>query len=255
MAKLGTLMLNEGSWQGRQIVAADWIKKTITPHNEGYGYQWNIEDNGYYVSGRGDVIIKVFPQSNMTIVATAEETTDLKQLIEDFASSVGKADKSLPPNPEANEKLAELLNQFENPKAQEVASPPATAAEVSGNTYQLQSNPLISSLKFEFGEKDAAYVTITGAEENEIKKSRIKIGLDGVYRFSDYYDTHAGLYKTHKVAAKGKWTGENTFVYNMNYMGETEFYNKVIFDNGEIEFIMENLASGRGARFLGTVKE
>jgi len=36
---------SEGSWQGRQVVSADWIRESVTPHmttdrTEKYGYLW-----------------------------------------------------------------------------------------------------------------------------------------------------------------------------------------------------------------------
>jgi CubicO group peptidase (beta-lactamase class C family) len=48
MAKLGYLLLNDGQWQGEQILSADWVEKTTgtyidTPapgNGEQYGYQW-----------------------------------------------------------------------------------------------------------------------------------------------------------------------------------------------------------------------
>jgi CubicO group peptidase (beta-lactamase class C family) len=46
LAKLGYLVLENGMWEGKQIVPAEWIKDSVAPHvgvGEGdwkYGYQW-----------------------------------------------------------------------------------------------------------------------------------------------------------------------------------------------------------------------
>jgi CubicO group peptidase (beta-lactamase class C family) len=45
LAKLGQLVLNRGSWNGRQIVSTAWIDQSVTPQINGegiffYGYQW-----------------------------------------------------------------------------------------------------------------------------------------------------------------------------------------------------------------------
>ena len=49
LAKLGQLVLDNGVWQGRQIVSAGWINEMTTRHNpngmwfgfaRGYGYLW-----------------------------------------------------------------------------------------------------------------------------------------------------------------------------------------------------------------------
>jgi CubicO group peptidase (beta-lactamase class C family) len=42
-AKFGLLALREGSWDGKQVVSADWIRKatqTLATNNPGYAYQW-----------------------------------------------------------------------------------------------------------------------------------------------------------------------------------------------------------------------
>lgn len=58
-AKLGSLYINDGKWQGKQVISSDWIHAATTPdaphlqagknnpqsaHNLGYAYQWWIPD-------------------------------------------------------------------------------------------------------------------------------------------------------------------------------------------------------------------
>jgi CubicO group peptidase (beta-lactamase class C family) len=51
LAKIGSLFLKNGAWEGKQIVSADWIKLSVTPHvstGEGgwkYGFQWWLVPN------------------------------------------------------------------------------------------------------------------------------------------------------------------------------------------------------------------
>ncbi|MEM7367959.1 MAG: serine hydrolase [Bacteroidota bacterium] len=56
MAKIGQLYLNNGKWQGKQLIPEEWVQKittdyTITSHqnNEryGHGYLWWIQDKSY----------------------------------------------------------------------------------------------------------------------------------------------------------------------------------------------------------------
>lgn len=47
-ARLGQLVLQDGVWEGRQIIPADWIAQSIVPSAPGgalYGYQWWIPTN------------------------------------------------------------------------------------------------------------------------------------------------------------------------------------------------------------------
>ncbi len=90
MARIGHLMLNEGNWDGRQVISRDWAKRivsVVTPLEEmnpirrrdgyfGYGYMWWIFDGptavgpfeGAY-TGRGAVgqWITVFPALDLVI--------------------------------------------------------------------------------------------------------------------------------------------------------------------------------------------
>ena len=51
MARFGTLMLNRGKWDGRQIVSARWAKqatgRSSTPLNAAYGYLWWLNQKGH----------------------------------------------------------------------------------------------------------------------------------------------------------------------------------------------------------------
>lgn len=45
LLKLGELYLNGGSWQGKRVVSAAWVQKSLSPHAQvdgdtGYGYLW-----------------------------------------------------------------------------------------------------------------------------------------------------------------------------------------------------------------------
>ncbi len=81
MAKIGSLMLNEGSWNNERIVSKEWVSKSsqnlikIRDRFDGYGYLWwkltfknNIET--YFASGNGGQDIFVIPSQNMVVVFT-----------------------------------------------------------------------------------------------------------------------------------------------------------------------------------------
>ncbi len=81
MAKLGLLMLNGGSWNGRQLVRADWIgemsRKWMDTPKEiglyGYGYQvWMCERPGsFQFNGMLGQNVFIYPDLDMVIVTTA----------------------------------------------------------------------------------------------------------------------------------------------------------------------------------------
>jgi len=95
MAKIGQLMLNEGKWNGKQIISKDWIEKTTTtvtptdtvnkrrglnkssPFQFSYGYYWWLVDNfkhhpdfegAYSATGYGGQFITIIPKLDMVVV-------------------------------------------------------------------------------------------------------------------------------------------------------------------------------------------
>ena len=78
MARLGYLYLQEGKWQGQQIVSAEWVRKATEMHVEtgddwDYGYQFWVEPElgVYSASGRYGQYIYVHPPTNLIVVTTA----------------------------------------------------------------------------------------------------------------------------------------------------------------------------------------
>jgi len=97
MAKFGQLMLQNGSWNGKQIVSANWVKEATTAKVSstyipgcGYGYNWwiNPESKGYFAVGLYGQIIYVLPQQKMVVVFTANE--DLNKMLGFSANCVKK---------------------------------------------------------------------------------------------------------------------------------------------------------------------
>jgi CubicO group peptidase (beta-lactamase class C family) len=93
MAKLGYLYLQDGQWNGQQIVSAQWVKNATQTHTEtdgslGYGYQWWTYPSlkAYTALGRYGQTIFVIPEADLVIVTTAQmENHDaIFQLIEEY---------------------------------------------------------------------------------------------------------------------------------------------------------------------------
>lgn len=92
LLKIGITFLNEGTWNGQQILSKEWVEKSKTAYNNNkridvplddmgkndYGYTWWINEvyaNGHKVklfqaSGWGGQEIIVIPELNMVVVFT-----------------------------------------------------------------------------------------------------------------------------------------------------------------------------------------
>ena len=88
MAKFGLLYLNDGEWEGNQIIPADWVHKSLRTYSEdawdnigrfrdiGYGYQWWSATAGdqqvNFAWGHGGQLIVLVDALDMVVVTTAD---------------------------------------------------------------------------------------------------------------------------------------------------------------------------------------
>ena len=78
MAKFGYLFLNNGTWDGQQVISADWVNvstSSLTRLNEdtGYGYQWWVMPSigTYYAAGLYGQFIFVVPEYDLVVAFTS----------------------------------------------------------------------------------------------------------------------------------------------------------------------------------------
>lgn len=94
-AKIGRLYLNEGSWEGKQLVSKDWVKASTqldTTENSRwfYQYQWWMptKDGDFMAQGILGQYIYVNPDKNMIIVRLGEKegNVDWTEYLPEIAS-------------------------------------------------------------------------------------------------------------------------------------------------------------------------
>jgi CubicO group peptidase (beta-lactamase class C family) len=79
MAKFGHLFLNNGTWDGEQIVSESWVVEATRKHVDaplwpGYGYQWWVDDWGFYLAlGYRGQLIFVVPEDQLVVVFTGSD--------------------------------------------------------------------------------------------------------------------------------------------------------------------------------------
>lgn len=80
LLKIGQLYLNGGTWNGKRIVSAEWVKASTAPHaqisdQQSYGYLWWLQSFGghaaYFMSGNGGNKIAVIPDLDLVAVITS----------------------------------------------------------------------------------------------------------------------------------------------------------------------------------------
>ncbi len=223
MAKLGYLFLNQGQWDGKTIVPAEWVAAaTISHSNQGdkkeYGYLWWIDPQGkwYAALGRGGHHIFVYPAENLVVVFTASlpftndaDLIPLQELLDQYILPSIKSDHPLPANPKSLNRLEAGLQALAKPARTNPSPLPAMAAEISGKTYTLANNPSgWQTMIFSFEEgSDEAKVTINGTRQ-------LAIGLDNTYRIYVVDDP------TFPEAIRGRWENQDTLVVEDVKLGQ-----------------------------------
>lgn len=200
-AKLGFLFLNQGNWNGKQIVPSEWVQDSTkaiskTP-SDSYGYGWWVSDDSYYAFGRGGQTIKVYPQYNAIVVITAD-TVDYDQISPVIEAAFLDPDQALPPNFTGVALLKSTLAALAQPLHPRQSGPlPDTAKAISGKTYTFGPNILdLASIRFQFKGNQEANVYMNLEGQDVIWP----VGLDGNYRL-----------EPNGLALRGYWSDQQTF--------------------------------------------
>jgi CubicO group peptidase (beta-lactamase class C family) len=134
MAKFGLLYLQQGRWNGKQLVPRKWVEQATSKHilneneahaqigpdwTEGYGFQfWRCRHNAFRADGAGGQFIVVMPDQDVVVAITAntgnmqgELNAIWDHLLPAFQS------KPLPADAAGREKLSEIVaNLTAHPK-------------------------------------------------------------------------------------------------------------------------------------------
>jgi CubicO group peptidase (beta-lactamase class C family) len=254
MAKFGYLFLNNGEWDGQQIIPADYVatatQKQIPARQiaDGYGYQWWIDFRGYYMAaGYGGQYIIVDPAKNLVAVFTAglniEQTiTQRNNLFDDQVLEAIKSDSALPDNPSGAAALAVSIDALAHPTPQAVAPLPETANHISDKVYRLAAN--------DFGWETFSLTFSEGADTAQSHlndEPPLDIGLDGLYRVSTQSD---GAW-----FAKGSWTTDKRFVLQFSFAGAAEGLRLTMtFEDQDVKMLLRDELSGNVFPLEGTVE-
>ncbi len=238
-AKIGYLWLNQGRWEDKQIVSANWVNEMVKPRSHAgddeYGYGiWVARsaapDDSYFAVGRLGQFVRVYPSYNAIVVITAEGLSDYDQVGGLIGAAFLSSDKPLPANPAAVAELDATLEELAQLPAFAVSGVPETAAAITGKRLLIEDNPqYVTELRLEFNDAKQATLYITkSAGGNEVWV----IGLDGNYRFS----TVSG------EGVRGYWLDDHTFMVETFEDGPTDYRFGFDGDRVTVECPQEGLA-------------
>jgi CubicO group peptidase (beta-lactamase class C family) len=261
MARIGFLYLQNGMWDGNQIIPSSWVERTkagSVTATFGFRYAnlwWSIPEKGAYMArGRHSQLILVLPKLDIVAVMTGvlrdDEFYSASRLINDISGSV-KSDAPLPPDPVAKSLLAASIRKAATERPSAVGDIPELAKAISGKTLQFDPNRLrIRTFTLNFLDSDSSWVitTDTGKPERPTDRFTGLMGLDGVFRKSP-----PAIYGIN--AAKGRWLGERTFSLERRILGRGETQTWAFtFDDSKVTLNFES-TDGTKAELRGAVTD
>jgi CubicO group peptidase (beta-lactamase class C family) len=123
MAKLGYLYLNDGDWEGEQVVPAEWVAASLERYSStgcglGFGYHWWIYAFGAYAARSYIAQCCVVPDTDLVVALTngsGISAATAAGLVEYFIVPAAQSSEPLPENPEAVAQLESLIEQVGRP--------------------------------------------------------------------------------------------------------------------------------------------
>jgi CubicO group peptidase (beta-lactamase class C family) len=226
MAKIGYLYLHRGEWQEKQLLPPDWvdaIAHTTLSMNASFdsnlrykNFFWVLSEKHVYMAvGYHCQVIMVLPDRDVVAVLTARNFCPFGKVADYIADSV-RSDSVLPRDQSATDQLARAIADISTEKVSEVGPTPQIASAISGKTYNFPHNALnIKSLAVSLTGTEPHYEMELYTQISSLRRIDGPIGLDGLYRKGR--PTEFGV-----RAAKGAWSDEHTFVFDLQYLGSGE---------------------------------
>lgn len=239
MAKIGYLFLNNGLWEGKQVLSASWIRaatqrRVSLRDGESYGYLWWMpaQPPGLIEArGRGGQRIIIWPEKNAVIVFTGGGFEPGR--VGPYLIAAFESDKPLPANPAgAARSEASTKRAAEPPTASksEGALWPETAAAISGKRFVLEPNPRsLQALTVTFKDRREAVLHLAlDPGVSDRPQLEFLVGLEGVPRLAP---GRFGL----PAACKGAWKSPDTFVIEIDEVANiNQFLLELTFEDGRL---------------------
>lgn len=228
-AKIGCLVLNDGEWNGKQVISKQWLDNIQPLHKiqktEFYGYRWwiDMENPGVVQAiGRGGQRLFIFKNRNMVIATNGGGGYDSGMIDDIILQAMEQYDKK-----ENNYALLQKVVHNVSSPDTSTATPVFFPESELNRTFLLDNNEMgLRSMRFE--KKKSGYYITVGFTDSSAETH--PIGMNNQYKIS--HEHTSGL----PMAIKGKWANDTLFMdYNRlcrieNYQFALMFKEKNVVD-------------------------
>lgn len=241
IARFGQLYLQEGRWEGEQLISADWVRSATGRQvstgsdpkgdwDQGYGFQfWRSRHDSYRGDGAFGQFALVLPEQN-SVVAINSGTANMQGILNIVWDRLLPAFEAapLPSNPEAEHRLRAQLEGLRIPIPRSDAFAEGRkrwlgrdwsgySGEGGPQHYGFEENPLgLKTLSlFREGENSVLYLS-TSSDFDRIRASPLE-WVAGETTLDLGVPMLAGGRERHRIAASEAWTGENSVSIRIAY--------------------------------------
>jgi CubicO group peptidase (beta-lactamase class C family) len=252
MAKFGQLLLQNGVWNGKQLISKEWIKEAtsfkiettppgskdslkLSDWGQGYCYQmWRGKNNTVRLDGMGGQFVVLIPDKDAIVVftANAKNTQDELNLVHNYLIPAIKSDKPLPENTDLISSLHKREAVLNLKLPEKVVSKSEFESKISGKEFDFGKNTYnIQSAYFTFNDGVCSFalkrddnISIVKCGPDNWKMSKIKSSslLASPRVVSKSIDANYKLLQPLiKVAASYSWTDKNTLELTARFIEES----------------------------------
>ena len=229
LAKAAQFTLKNGSWDGEQLLNADYVKKATSKQIDnnpegrvsystfGYGYQfWRTYDNSYFYNGMGCQFAICSPDKDMVMVYTGDNQSMVPDLAKDivirnyFEMIVRKAEDCELAESDDNKELTEYAKGLKLATARGDKYKPMQD-KINGVTYKIDENQTgITEWKLCFdGDKGKlCYTNQQGCKEIPFGMCENEFSEFPQEGYADEIGSVAGD-RLYKCAASAAWVSDN----------------------------------------------
>ena len=268
MAKIGYLYLNNGEWNGKQIVPKEYVLAS-TKHlfdvyrshsGWGYGYGWLIAPDGSYLTeGNYGQVIDVKPEQGIVTVFTGGTSEDFslneEDLVDQLIVPAVKSAGPLPENKASTALLNDQITALEKPAPGPILALPKIAQTISAKKYLLEDG---EAFKLTFAGDQA---TLDWSFKDQSMK--FPIGMDNVYRATPFEQTEmTSLFGGTEqrlghvfLALRGSWTAIDTFELTMQNLDSSRHHTVIFkFAEDKVNTIQSETINGDIVSLQGQVQ-
>ncbi|MCL2479141.1 MAG: beta-lactamase family protein [Treponema sp.] len=263
LAGFGLFLLNRGSWQGRQLLSASYLKEACSPLIDnrvstsgtemqfGYGYQiWQTRNNGFCAWGMGTQLAVCLPEKD-TLLITNGDTQSIPQgqdiLLDAFWRFIYPYIEENPINVH-NENIPVLKNKLASLEFPCVDGKEHSPEQdyLSGGKYGFGANSMkIRWTQFDFTEDEGTmkYENSSGVHEIHFGLGRYK---QGIFPENGYFDKRIGTpaNRGYRYKASGAWFNPHSLTIYLyiidNYFGTLKI--NCYFENESLTLQMSKAA-------------